>query len=143
MFANSVQFDSITNGIFLLDRCIDTAIGFEFLTEILESNPRYCNSVYVSQCVYVKEISPLDIVKVEFAAAQDPCFQVLNFLKKSEDNTPALELQLDGDDKLIGVIVRFFKYETTCAPSTLTYRLYGYDADDARSVLAQGLISFK
>jgi hypothetical protein len=142
MFAKSVQFSPITNSVFLLDRNIDTAIGFEFFSEQLEPYTQICNQTFVTSCVTTQSPAPQDIVQVEFIATDDTCFKILNVLKKSEDETPAVEMQTN-DDGLIGVIIRFFKYETACLPSSMSYRLYGFNPVGARILLSQGLLIFK
>lgn len=143
MYTKPVQFSPITNSIFLLDRNIDTAIGFEFMSEQLEPYTQVCNQTFVSSCVGTSSPAPQDIDEVEFIATEDVCFKVLNVLKKSVDNTPAVELQFDVSNKLIGVIIRFFKHETFCLPSSMSYRLYGFSPTNTRVVLSQGLLIFK
>lgn len=143
MIAKSVQFSPITNSIFLLDRNIDTAIGFEFLSEQLEPYTQICNETFVNICVGTPTPAPQDITKVEFIATEDVCFKILRVLKTSDDDLPNVEMQLDDDDKLIGVIIRFFEYETACLPSSMSYRLYGFKSDNTKILLSQGLLIFK
>lgn len=125
-----------------IDGCSETKLGFDFLSEQPSiGKRRYCNKVLVHECITVPEITPLELAKVEFLATDDPCYKIFNIFKSSEivDSVdPTVELQLDVDNKVIGIIISFVIEETCCQPLTQAFKLYGYYSNGERILLANG-----
>lgn len=122
--------------------CSDVTVGFEILNQRpTVSKRRYCNKVLVHECISVPELEPLALSKVEFLATDDPCYKFFPIFKSSEvvnGDDPTIELQLNGDDLVIGILVSFTKTETAGVPMRMTYRINGYDEDGVRLNLATG-----
>lgn len=121
--------------------CTDVTVGFDILNQQpTVSKRRYCNKVLVHECITVPSLEPLALDRVEFLATDDPCYKFFNIFKSSDtvgDTDPTIELQLDEDDLVIGILVNFTKDETRCLPLRMSYRINGY-VDDTRVNLAQG-----
>ncbi len=122
--------------------CSDATVGFEILKEQpTVGRRRYCNKVLVHECVTVPELEPLALSRVEFLATADPCYKFFDLVKSSAtlgSTAPTVELQLNDDDLVVGILVHFKAKETGCLPIRMTYRINGYDEDDVKMVLAQG-----
>lgn len=122
--------------------CANSTVGFNFLKEEpTVSKRRYCNKVLVHECVTVDVVDPMELDVVELLATDDPCYKLFNIFKSSEtvDNIPpTLELQLDTDNKVIGVLASFTTNETCGQPLRLAYKLYGYTEDEEKVLLAVG-----
>lgn len=125
-----------------IDGCSEAKLGFDFLSEQPSvGKRRYCNKVLVHECVSVPEIAPLELERVELVATDDPCYKFFNIFKSSEEVdslAASIELQLDDDDKVIGIIITFQISETCCQPLSQAYKLYGFDLDGERILLANG-----
>lgn len=141
-FSNPVQFQPVNTSLYAIDRCTDTAIGFEFYQQQVQPTQfRYCNKILVTECVPVAIPQSMNLSKVEFYATEDPCYRLWDVYKSSE-NTNDIELQYNENENVIGVIVRFFSTETEDLPIRMAYRLYGYE-DDCKILLAQGDLNLK
>lgn len=125
-----------------IDGCSDTVIGFQLLAEQPSFHKRrYCNKVLVHECVRVTDVAPLQLDRVEFLATDDPCYGRFNIFKSSDVvNTvdPTIELQLNDDDLVIGILVNFTVEETACQPIRMAFRMNGYDADNTKILLMKG-----
>jgi hypothetical protein len=122
--------------------CSDTNVGFDLIeTMPTVSARRYANKVLVHECVSIPQISPMELLKVEFLATADSCYSRFEVFKSSEtvDTVPpSITLTLDDYDLVTSILVSFDKDETCCLPLRLAYRLYGYTDDDSRVLLSNG-----
>lgn len=122
--------------------CTNLTIGFDLLEEEPEvSRRRYCNKILVHECVSVPAVSPMELDYVELLATEDPCYSVFRLYKTSredvEDVSPTIQLQLNDDNLVIGILVEFSEDETCGQPLRMAYKLYGY-VDDTRILLSNG-----
>lgn len=135
--------ESLPYNVIKIFGCSDSTVGFDILNQQpTVSKRRYCNKVLVHECVTVPVVDPIDLSKAEFLATDDPCYSFFNIYKSSdtvEDLEPTIELQLNDDDLVIGILVNFKTSETSCVPLQMAYRLYGY-SDDTRILLSQGTL---
>lgn len=122
--------------------CSDTTVGFQILSEVpTVGKRRYCNKVLVHECVTVPELEPLALSRVEFLSTDDSCYKYFNLFKSSDDIgtiASTIDLQLNVDELVIGILVNFTKAETCCLPLRMAYRINAYDEDNVRINLAQG-----
>lgn len=122
--------------------CSDITVGFDILNQApTVAKRRYCNKVLVHECITVPELEPLALSRVEFLATDDPCYTFFNIVKSSDalgTVSPTVDLQLNDDDLVIGILVNFKKDETGGLPLRMTYRINGYDEDGVKINLAQG-----
>lgn len=122
--------------------CVNSTVGFNLLKEEpAVSKRRYCNKILVHECIPANVPNPMELETVEFLATDDACYNVFNIFKSSvtiDNVAPSIELQLDDDDKVIGVVVSFLVEETCGQPLRLAYRLYGYTPEDEKVLLSNG-----
>lgn len=122
--------------------CVDSTVGFNLLKdEPTVSKRRYCNKILVHECIPANVPDPIELDSVEFLATDDPCYAVFNIYKSSltvDDISPSIELQLDDDNKTIGVVISFTVDETCGQPLRMAYRLYGYTPADEKILLSNG-----
>ncbi len=143
-FTQPVNDDqSLPYGVVKVQGCADVTVGFNILNEEPQvSKRRYCNKVLVHECVSIPVPDPIDLVKAEFMATDDPCYSVFNVFKSSvliDDIQPTVTLQLNGDNLVIGLLVKFAKTDTCCMPLRMSYRFYGYPPEEGtRILLSQG-----
>jgi len=141
MFVNPVQEKPIRSYIYGVNKCEDQTIGFQFVKELLQQKEnRCCNNIAVNVCIPVEVIDPIEIDSAEFIATNDPCY-LINIIDKTE--SPDIELQYDDDDKVIGILVRFYKYESCCYPPQMAFKLYAIDETGCKFSLSTGLLLFK
>lgn len=144
IYSRPTNADLIPYSAVKIDGCSEARLGFDFLSEQPStSRRRYCNKVLVHECVTVPEVEPLALERVEFLATDDPCYTFFNLFKSSNtvgDTEPTIELQLDEDDLVIGVLINFTREETCCLPLRMSYRLNAYDEDGTKMTLSQGNI---
>ena len=124
--------------------CVDSTVGFNlFREEPTVSKRRYCNKILVHECIPAQVSDPIELLRVEFLATDDPCYSQFNIFKSSDEIDsiePTIELQFDEEDyeKVIGVLVHFTISETCCQPLISAYRLYGYTPEDEKILLSNG-----
>lgn len=140
-YVNPIQTSPLRASIYSINRCQDEVIGFEFVKQqYIPRSIRFCNNVAVSLCSPVETVNPIILENAEFWATDDPCYQKW-IVKKIE--LPDIEIQRDVDDKVIGILVRFFNYESCCYPVQMAFRLQGIDSSGCKFILASGLLIFK
>lgn len=139
-YINPIQTKPIRNSIYLMNRCEDQVIGFEFVSKKYNQQTSCCSSLITHLCAPIEIISPIDIVSAEFQATDDECYKEW-IVKKT--TVPSIELQLNQDNKVIGVLVRFFSNETCCYPFQMAFKLFGIDNQGCKYSLSSGLLVFK
>lgn len=141
-YSKPTSVDLVPYSTVKIDGCSEAKLGFDFLSEQPSiGKRRYCNKVLVHECVSVPEIAPLALETVEFLATNDSCYKFFNVYKSSdqiEEIEPTIDLQLNDDDDVIGVIINFSTDEIVGLPLQMAYRLYGVDAEGNRILLSHG-----
>ena len=127
-----------------VEGCSDIVIGFNFLkNEPTVSRRRYCNKILVHECVPLDVADPMQLNRVDFMATDDPCYRFFNIFKSSDainDTDPTIEIQYDGDNLAIGILVRFTARETAGVPLRMAFRMRGYDDSDIPILLSHGTL---
>lgn len=140
IIVNPVQEYPQRVSVYSLYKCEDQVIGFEFLKRE-ESGTKCFNNILVNLCVPIEMIYPLEnIESVEFIATDDPCYTDCLVIKTT---TPDIEIERDIDNNILGILVKFFREETCCFPTQLSFKLLAVHENGSKFSIARGLLVFK